>query len=44
MANQLIEAFDVVEIEADDVAPYASALLNQYVYDWKDSWDAYILG
>lgn len=44
VANQLIEAFDVVEIEADDVDPYASALLNQYAYDQSDSWDAYILG
>lgn len=44
VANQLIKVFDVVEIEADDVDPYASALLNQYAYDRSDSWDAYILG
>lgn len=44
VTNQLIQDFGMVEIEADDVDPYASALLNQYAYDQSDSWDTYILG
>ena len=44
VADQLIKDFVVVEIEADDVDPYASALLNQYAYDRSDSFDTYIFG
>ena len=29
---------------ADDVDPYASALLNQFAYDQSDSFDAYLFG
>ena len=44
MADLLIQEFDIVEIEADDVDPYASALLNQFAYDQSDSFDAYLFG
>ena len=44
VADQLIQDFGVVEIEADDVDPYASALLNQFAYDQSDSFDAYLFG
>ena len=44
LADRLIQDFDVVEIEADDVDPYASALLNQFAYDRSDSFDAYLFG
>lgn len=44
VADLLIQEFDIVEIEADDVDPYASALLNQFTYDQSDSFDAYLFG
>ncbi len=44
VTNQLIQDFEVVEIEADDIVPYASVLLNNYEYNRSDSWDTYILG
>ena len=44
VADLLIQEFDVVEIEADDVDPYASALLNQFAFDQSDSLNAYLLG
>lgn len=44
VADLLIQEFDIVEIEADDVDLYASALLNQFTYDQSDSFDAYLFG
>ena len=44
VADLLNQDFAVVEIEADDVDPYASALLNQYAYDQSDSFDTYQFG
>ena len=44
VADLLIQDFAVVEIEADDVDPYASALLHQYAYDQIDSFDTYLFG
>ena len=44
VADLLIREFDVVEIEADDLDPYASVLLNQFAFDQSDSLNAYLLG
>ena len=40
--NQLFIEFSTVEIEADNVDPFAYALLNEFEYDKSESWDAYI--
>lgn len=40
----LVAKFSRVEIEADDVDPFAFTLLNAFSYDKNDSWDAYIYG
>lgn len=44
VANELFARYEVVEIEADDVDPYAYAFLKRFEYDKSDSWDTYILG
>jgi len=41
--NELFNDFDQVFIEADDVVPYAFAVLNQFEYDDKKSFDTYLL-
>ncbi|MDE1549495.1 GNAT family N-acetyltransferase [Jeotgalibaca caeni] len=41
--NKLLERFANVSIEADDVDPFASAVLNLFPYDKSDSWDAYTI-
>lgn len=40
--NQLFTEFSSVEIEADNVDPFAFALLNEFEYDKSESWDTYI--
>ena len=40
--NQLFIEFSTVEIEADNVDPFAYALLNEFEYDNSESWDSYI--
>lgn len=42
--NQLFTEFKHDEIEADDVDPFAFALLNEFEYDKSESWDTYIYG
>lgn len=42
--NQLFIEFRQVEIEVDDVDPFAFALLNEFEYDKSESWDTYIYG
>lgn len=42
--NQLFIEFRQVEIEVDDVDPFAVALLNEFEYDKSESWDTYIYG
>lgn len=43
VTHQLLAQFETVSIEADNVDPFAFALLNAFNYDESDSWDAYIL-
>ena len=40
--NQLFTEFRHVEIEADNVDPFAYALLNEFEYDKSESWDTYV--
>lgn len=40
--NQLFTEFKCVEIEADNVDPFAYALLNEFKYDKSESWDTYV--
>ena len=40
--NHLFEEFHTIEIEADDVDPFAYGLINEFEYDKTESWDAYI--
>ena len=42
--NQLFIEFSNIEIEADNVDPFAFALLNEFEYDKSESWDTYIYG
>ncbi|WP_460324400.1 hypothetical protein [Alkalibacterium psychrotolerans] len=41
--DELIDTFETIEIEADDVDPFAFAALSCYEYDETDSLDTYIL-
>jgi GNAT superfamily N-acetyltransferase len=40
--NQLFTEFNNIEIEADNVDPFAFALLNEFKYDKSESWDTYV--
>ena len=41
--SKLIKEFNEVSIEADDVDPFATSVLNLFEYDKHISWDAYLL-
>lgn len=43
VVNNLMKNVETVSIEADDVDPFASAMLNLFEYDRSISWDAYVL-
>lgn len=40
--DELIDTYEIIEIEADDVDPFAFAVLSFYEYDETDSLDTYI--
>lgn len=40
--NQLFIEFSNIEIEVDNVDPFAFTLLNEFEYDKSESWDTYV--